>query len=175
MLADVAERLGGMPDADGLERATAERLRQFRRLLEPRHGALETLAALAGAGYRLGLVSDCSCETVELWDGLPYAPFIEQPVFSCSFGARKPAPGIYREACRRLGVVAAECTFVGDGGSQELTGARAVGMHAVRLRNDHVAGAPEHRVDPDHGFDGPAIGDLRELPAYLAGLALDGA
>jgi putative hydrolase of the HAD superfamily len=171
MLADVVARLGGTADADVLERATAERLRQFGRLLAPRAGAVETLAALADAGYRLGLVSDCSCETVELWDGLPYARYIEQPVFSCSFGARKPTPAIYQEACGRLGVAPSACAFVGDGGSQELTGADAVGMHAVRLRNDHVAGAREHRVDPDHGFTGPSIGDLRELPGYLAELA----
>ena len=171
MLADAATCLGGTPDAAALERATAERLRQFGRLLEPRAGALETLAALTTGGYRLGLVSDCSCETVELWDALPYARFIEQPVFSCSFGARKPTPAIYHEACRRLDAAPADCAFVGDGGSRELTGARAVGMHAVRLRNDHVAGAREHRVDPDDGFDGPSIGDLRELPGYLAGLA----
>jgi putative hydrolase of the HAD superfamily len=171
MLADAAARLGATPDDDALERATAERLRGFTRLLEPRAGALETLAALAAAGYRLGLVSDCSCETAELWDALPYARFIAQPVFSCSFGARKPTPGIYREACRRLGVAPGACAFVGDGGSQELTGARAVGMHAVLLRNEHVAGAREHRVDPDHAFDGPSIDDLRELPAYLERLA----
>jgi HAD superfamily hydrolase (TIGR01549 family) len=170
MLADAAARLGATPDDDALARATAERMRGFARLLQPRADALETLAALADAGYRLGLVSDCSCETVELWDDLPYARYIAQPVFSCSFGARKPTAGIYREACRRLGVEPVDCAFVGDGGSQELTGARAVGMHAVLLRNEHVAGAREHRVDPDHGFDGPSIGDLRELPAYLAGL-----
>jgi len=167
LLADVSARLGVAVDAARLDAASGERLRQFARMLAPRAGAIETLTALRSDGYVLGLVSDCSCETAEVWPQLPYADLVEQPVFSCLVGVRKPAPAIYLEACRRLRVEPSACAFVGDGGSRELTGARALAMHAVRLRNDHLAGQAEHRVDPDHAFDGPAIADLRELPGLL--------
>lgn len=47
---------------------------------------------------------------------------------------KKPEEGIYREAAKRLGVSVEECLFVGDGGSEELEGAKAVGMGAVQAK-----------------------------------------
>ncbi len=52
--------------------------------------------------------------------------------------AKKPAASIYDEALRRLGVSAAETLFVGDGGSNELSGASAVGMKAVLFRPEEM-------------------------------------
>ncbi len=47
---------------------------------------------------------------------------------------KKPDPCIYEEAARRLGVAFNECVFVGDGGSNELAGAKAVGMKAIQAK-----------------------------------------
>ena len=51
---------------------------------------------------------------------------------------KKPEAPIYEEALRRLGVSAAEAVFVGDGGSNELSGASAVGMEAVLFRPEET-------------------------------------
>jgi putative hydrolase of the HAD superfamily len=52
-------------------------------------------------------------------------------IFSCEVGIRKPDPPIYRAALEGLGVDARHALFVGDGGSDEHRGARAVGLRAV--------------------------------------------
>ena len=47
---------------------------------------------------------------------------------------KKPDSCIYEEAARRLGVTPSECLFVGDGGSDELPGAKAAGMTAIQAK-----------------------------------------
>jgi hypothetical protein len=49
-------------------------------------------------------------------------------------GVKKPDTRIYEIACTRLGVEGAHRLYIGDGASDELRGATAVGMRAVRLR-----------------------------------------
>ena len=44
----------------------------------------------------------------------------------------KPAPAIFRQCAQMLDVKPEDCLYVGDGGSQELTAARALGMRAVQ-------------------------------------------
>jgi putative hydrolase of the HAD superfamily len=44
----------------------------------------------------------------------------------------KPDPAIYIEATRRLQVDACHTWFIGDGGSDELTGAMQAGLRAFR-------------------------------------------
>jgi putative hydrolase of the HAD superfamily len=46
-------------------------------------------------------------------------------------GLVKPERAIYELALSQLGLTASECVFVGGGGSNELAGARAVGLCAV--------------------------------------------
>ena len=66
---------------------------------------------------------------------------------------QKPDSCIYLEAANRLGVAALDCVFVGDGGSNELEGARRVGMKAILAKwytNQH----PHKRENmAEHFFD----------------------
>jgi phosphoglycolate phosphatase-like HAD superfamily hydrolase len=52
-------------------------------------------------------------------------------VFSYEVGVIKPDQEIYTYACERLGVAPGDAWFVGDGGSDELRGARAAGLRPV--------------------------------------------
>ena len=52
-------------------------------------------------------------------------------VFSCDVGLVKPEPTIYRTCLDGLALSAQECIYVGDGGSNELIGAREVGLRTV--------------------------------------------
>jgi FMN phosphatase YigB (HAD superfamily) len=54
---------------------------------------------------------------------------------------------------------------VGDGSYRELSGATAVGMRAVMIR-DPDEDAEVLRFDADD-WDGPAIADLREVPGLV--------
>ena len=100
----------------------------FREHCSPRSTVLDTLAKLQSTGVKTGLISDCGSEVPDIWPGLALAPLMDATVFSCCVGVTKPDPSMYRLACERLGVDASRCLYVGDGGSRELTGARAMGM-----------------------------------------------
>ena len=142
------------------------RLEFTREGLAPLPGALETLATLRERGYRLGLISDCSAETPQLWASLPFAPLIEAPIFSCDVGYLKPDPHIYQIACERLGVTPEECVYVGDR-PEEVIGARAAGMRAVRVRPPHDD-TYEAREQGRPTWDGPELESVAQLPALLA-------
>ncbi|QSB13287.1 HAD family hydrolase [Natronosporangium hydrolyticum] len=126
-----------------------------------RPDAVDTLAALRARGLRTAVVSDCGYELPRFLPALPIAPLLDTCVYSVEVGRRKPHPRLYQTACRRLGVAPDQCLYVGDGGSQELTGARAAGMTALQLAAPDLH---EHLVfDQEASFDGPRIGTLAEL------------
>ena len=60
--------------------------------------------------------------------------YIDEMVLSYKVQMKKPDSCIYREAAKRLCVDPEECIFVGDGGSNELTGAREAGMKAIQAK-----------------------------------------
>lgn len=133
-----------------------------RRHLIPRDNAIETLSRVKGAGLKTGLISDCSHPLPEVWPGTPFAPLIDVPIFSCEVGVRKPDPRIYHLACSRLGISPQHCLYVGDGGSQELTGASRVGMHAVLLRAHEEDQDRSVRYDADV-WRGSSVSNLSEI------------
>lgn len=94
---------------------------------------IEVLTLLKARGKRIGLVSNASVMEVSAWDRSPLAPFFDSAVFSCYAGCVKPDPRIYEMCLGDLGVVPAECVFVGDGGSDELEGARDLGMATIMI------------------------------------------
>ncbi len=131
----VCERLGIDPDEGRVAEAARLRIQLTRRVLQaPLPDAVEALTELRQSGYRIGLVSDCSCEVPLVWHETPFAPLIDATVFSCIEGYRKPDPRLYSLACERLRVGPTECLYVGDGSGKELSGAIAVGMRAALIR-----------------------------------------
>jgi putative hydrolase of the HAD superfamily len=122
------------PDQERVAAAGALYLDFQRRTLTPRPDALPTLTALRTRGYATGLISNCPGIAADLWPASALAPLIDVAVFSCRVGLLKPDPRIYELTCQWLGVAPERCLYVGDGGSHELTGATACGMHAVLLQ-----------------------------------------
>jgi putative hydrolase of the HAD superfamily len=107
------------------------------------------------------VVSDCTHELPEFWDRLPVAPWVDAAVFSIVMGCRKPHPSTYAAACDRLGVTAGQAVYVGDGGSNELTGARSAGMSVVRLVAEDAEGALVYDMEPN--WTGPVVTSLGAL------------
>lgn len=93
-----------------------------------------TLRALKERGFVIGLISDCSSEVPAMWNESPFAALIDAPLFSATEGIKKPDTAIFLRVCERLQVKPSACLYVGDGGSDELVGATAAGMHAVQVR-----------------------------------------
>lgn len=92
---------------------------------------VETLRRLRDSGVRLGLISNADASEIAGWQDSPLCGLFDVEVFSCETGAMKPEPAIYEACLRQLGLRAPECLFVGDGGSDELIGAKAVGLRTV--------------------------------------------
>lgn len=164
-LAAMARRCGVRPDAATLDAAVAAQRSGAARIRRPRPGVLTVLDELRARGLKLGLVSDCSSELCEAWPDTPFAARIDAAVFSWQERCRKPDPRLYRTVAARLGVPPQACWYVGDGGSRELQGAAAAGMHPVLVTNAGYPGAAAYRDDPDPFRPGLVVADVADLPA----------
>ncbi|MFC2014741.1 HAD family hydrolase [Chloroflexota bacterium] len=126
--------------------------------------AIDVLSYLKEEAYKTGLVTDCSSEVPAVWQDTPFAPLFDITVFSCLAGLKKPDPGIYNLAAKQLDVIPEDCLYIGDGSSNELTGAAAVGMHPVLIRDPQEESGVMHRVEAEADrWNGPVITSLKEV------------
>jgi len=139
--------------------AVAERLeRAYRDRLPLIPGAVETVAAVADR-HSLGLASSANRRVIDLVLELAgLGRFFEATVSSEEVPRGKPAPDVYLEAARRLGVAPARCTAVEDS-ANGIRSAAAAGMTVVAI--------PNRNFPPDAGALGLAsavlasVSDLR--------------
>ncbi|MFE9959371.1 HAD family hydrolase [Micromonospora sp. NPDC005299] len=166
----VCGQAGVHPSDEAVRAAVASRHRAVRADTRLRAEAVPVLAALRGLGVRTGLISDCTHELPAFLPQLAVAPLLDVRVFSVQVGRCKPDATLYLTACHRLHLTPADCLYVGDGGSQELTGAERAGMTAVRLAAPDLA---RHMVfNADHGWDGPELTSLTEVLGLLDPIAV---
>src|SRR4051812_48343337 len=98
-------------------------------------GATDAVRALAGR-WTLGLASSANREIIELvLDEAGLAGDFAAVVSSEEVERGKPAPDVYLEAARRLGVEAGRCVAVEDS-SNGLRSAHAAGMAVVAVPNE---------------------------------------
>lgn len=158
----LAEQCGRTPQSEQLAAACAIRRSTeeiYARAL--RADAEPTLRTLHERGIKLGLLSDCTHELPEVWPTLPIAAYVDVTVFSVQAGVRKPHPDLYRSVMQSLDVAPADCLYVGDGGSGELTGAAQAGMTPLHLLTDDAADAVIY--DADSAWTGPTIRALSDV------------
>jgi putative hydrolase of the HAD superfamily len=158
----VCQKLGFSPRAETLREAARIRFQYEAQTMVARADAVNVLAALKKGDYKIGLISDCSFEAVEVWPETPLAPFFNVAVFSCQVGMKKPDPRIYRLALEKLRVSPGECCYIGDGSSQELSGAARVGLRAVQLRIPGEDDPDVYRIGLED-WKGESIGSLSEV------------
>ena len=163
----ICSEMGTQSEKGKIRHAVKIRLDYIRYVMKPRPDAVEVLSWLREKGYKNGLISDCSQEIPVVWPETPLACLIDATVFSCLVGFRKPDRRMYELASERLDVPLDKCLYIGDGGSQELSGAIKVGMHPVLIRLD--AGSTEKHLTSREEWNGLAIHSLRELFTVVAG------
>jgi len=147
--------------------ARAARYEEFtRRTFVPRQDAVATLGRVRTSGRTIGLISDCGPNVPGVFRASALAGLVDAPLFSCETGIKKPDPRVYHLACQRLGVSHADCLYVGDGGSRELTGAASVGMTAVQLRTG-AAGQDAPFQDDADDWRGPAVTSLSDVLVFI--------
>lgn len=140
-----------------------------RNSLIPKSEVLQGLDQLKCKGFLLGLITNCNNSVPMLYMDSPLAKYINIPVFSCDEHIKKPSPRIYKITCERLNVKPEECIYVGDGSSQELTGASTVGMKAILKRTDLSDAYDPHRPDVEN-WNGTTIDEISELYTILSDL-----
>ena len=92
---------------------------------------VELVQELRSRGFRLGVITNAGDTDVEPWPTCRLAPFFEVFISSHEVGMLKPDREIFEHGMRELGVSAEEAIFVGDGGSDELSGAARAGLTAL--------------------------------------------
>lgn len=98
------------------------------------------LRELRRRGFKLGLVSNCSCQAGQVVHHLGLSELMDTLVLSCEVGLAKPDPAIFLHASRALDVEPKACMFVADGAFGELDAAKALGMLAVKVEQPHQSG-----------------------------------
>ena len=160
----VCRKLGVPVEGSQISVAARIRLDLTINSMVPMPGAIVTLSSLKIEGCKTGLVTDCSAEVPAIWQDTPFAPLFDVTVFSCKVGLKKPDPRIYQLAAEQLAVKPESCLYIGDGSSQELTGADAVGMHPVLIRDPEEDSGVMHRVEAEADrWYGSAISSLTEV------------
>lgn len=110
----------------------------------------QLLDDLKAMGLRLAIISNCSSEEVTVIKQSKIYTYFDQVVLSYEVEVQKPESCIYKETANLLGVAPSECFFVGDGGSNELEGAKLTGMKPIQAKwytNQH-----SHKRDSMEGF-----------------------
>jgi len=72
----------------------------------------------------------------------------------------------------QLGVTSGDCIFIGDGGSNELQGARDLGIDAYFLDDQPADQSKVLRVDM-YKWGGPSIKSLSQVPELMANFNFD--
>jgi putative hydrolase of the HAD superfamily len=100
-------------------------------LAAPIEGVESALSALRDGGIRVGILSNALVRDVRAFNDSPLSALVDDARMSCFTGYVKPDAAAYLESLERLGVSPERSVFVGDGGSDELHGARSVGFAGV--------------------------------------------
>lgn len=90
------------------------------------------LEELKKRGVRLGLISNCFSEEVEVIRNSELVTYFDAVFLSYEQGIQKPDEEIFQRCTACLSVRAEDCLYVGDGGSYELEAAVSLGMNVVQ-------------------------------------------
>ena len=143
------------------EDVVARMLEGYRKRLPLLPGAVDAVRRLA-ARWPLGLASSSNREVISVvLDEAGLAPLFRGWVSSEEVGRGKPAPDVWLEAARRVGVDPARCVAIEDS-ENGIRSARSAGMPVIALPNPHFPPAPEI-LD----LAGYVLADLHELTVEL--------
>jgi putative hydrolase of the HAD superfamily len=132
IIARMARAIDRTISDETIREAVENRINRFRRaLMNIEDSTRVTLRELRRVGKSLGLISNADVNEIAGWDDSPLKPYFDCVVFSCRVGYVKPERQIYERALKELGIEARHILYVGDGGSDELRGAKDMGMNTV--------------------------------------------
>ena len=134
------------------------RKKRFRRaMVEIDTDILKTIQELHKRNKKITLISNADAFDTLFWKDSPLFPFFDETIFSCDTGLMKPDADIYDFAVRKTGADKKRSVFIGDGGFNELKGARNAGLTAILttqiIKDTWPAGIPELASQADYVID----------------------
>lgn len=170
-LASTYLRLAGRPITPDLLRQVESDwdLTRHQAILNPPQTTVDTLRALQADGLKIGVLSNTHALAVQSWAKSPLAGMVDATVFSHEIGVMKPADGAYGAILDRLGVPAERSAYVGDGGSDELAGARRAGFALLALAAEAPTRLAPDRLPRLKAQADVVVSDLAHLRPALAG------
>jgi putative hydrolase of the HAD superfamily len=170
-LAAVFEACGVATTPDLLRDLAAAEYANWAGGVRPYDDVAPELQRLREAGYRLGIVSNASCEAGGVVASLGLDRLVDVVILSCDVGWLKPEPAILEAALERLGTRPEHALLVDDLPTN-LDAAASLGMHTVLMarpggrtvaptdashRSTRGGGGNSgHRNDPTRGVQGGA-------------------
>ncbi|GKX66662.1 HAD family hydrolase [Inconstantimicrobium mannanitabidum] len=126
---------------------------------------LDVLSDLKKGGKRICLISNADMLDMMHWDNSPLCNIFDERIFSCEVGYLKPHPQIYQIALEKMNVIPESCVFIGDGGSDELKGAKTLGMSTIAT--GYLLKRNEEHQKSINQFADYYIEDFNELRSIL--------
>lgn len=132
IIAEMARAIDPSLSDERIMLASDNRLARFRAaVLDIPEETVAVLCELKARGKCLGLITNADVAEIAAWGESRIHHLFDSALHSCAVGLAKPDRQIYELSLRELGVEAGDALFVGDGGSDELAGAKSVGITAV--------------------------------------------
>lgn len=150
-------------DKETINKIKDMRIEKFRKtLINVEKSILSSLELLRKNGYKLCLVSNADVIDKMHWNESPLAKYFDVAIFSCDLGFIKPQEEIYLQALARMGASTSESVFIGDGGHNELFGAKEIGFKTILTKQFTINLWPEKLKELSAHAD-LVIDDLSEL------------
>ena len=144
---------------------------QTRQTLAPRAGALDVLKAIRTDGYPIGVLTDCTAETPELWPSLPYSAVVDAvPSRVRSAKESHIRPATATSVASSASPPKSASTWAMEAG--ELSGATSAGMTAVLLETPF---GTDFRHDAESCCTGRSVSYTHQVRRVLRDLSLEGA
>lgn len=135
-----ARALGAEPTAKWVDDLIDSQREAVTEQFSLRDDCVETLEELRASGLRIAVVSNIDDDYLQpMLQRAGLTKLLHHWTSSEEARSCKPDAGIYRYACGKAGCRPEQVLFVGDSPEQDITGARALGMTTVLIREE---GAP---------------------------------
>lgn len=123
------------PTSDtGLDALFDQYLAAYHSSWKPFHDSAAVLVDLRRRGFKLGVLTNGSEEQqVDKLRVLGLYDLLDVVCTSEGIGVQKPDPRAFHTLAQRLGVLPAECLFIGDHPEHDVAGAKSAGMEAVLI------------------------------------------
>ncbi|MBU3102723.1 HAD family hydrolase [Clostridium gasigenes] len=132
IIESIIEKMGmKVSDCDKNEVLRLREERFKKSIIEVDFSIIDVLLNLKKNGKKVCLISNADIIDVKHWENSPLYNLFDGAIFSYEVGYIKPQIEIYNIALNRMKAKPEECIFIGDGGSDELKGAKELGIKTI--------------------------------------------